>query len=252
MPVTALPSWKRAAGVTILLASFVALLGTVVVLGTRPDGSSERAPGSDGRATPAGRSASVADPAGAGWRALALGGQADWPEYYTSLRQMARTATATIVGEVEEVQPGRTVGEAPDDLWSTVVVSVRVTRVVAVGTTAGAGIEVGDVVPVEFGPVEPETASEPALTSIVGDVALFFLRRKGEAVAEFGISEVPEEQARGWYRLVSPQGLYVDDAGRADAVHFSRVDWPGESGFPAELDGRAFADVVEEVARVAA
>jgi hypothetical protein len=176
-----------------------------------------------------------AHPAVGIWASLSPGAGADEVERYETLGDMTSGASLTVVGVVESVEPGRMVGE--DSPAQYILATLRVDSVLA-----GDGAHEGETVPLEFGPVEPGAADDPALDPIVGDEGLFFLRLKGEGSSELGTEEVEEEKMLGLYRVVSSQGLFINDAGNAKAALY--VD---SEGFPKEIHGAPFESLVSGV-----
>jgi hypothetical protein len=79
----------------------------------------------------------------------------------------------------------------------------------------------------------------------IGDEGLFFLLRGGDPQPEFDIVAVPEEQKLGLYHTTSPQGLLLNDQGRVRVARYS------EPGFPTDLDGTQFAELMDEVRSIA-
>jgi hypothetical protein len=164
---------------------------------------------------------------------------ADEVEHYDSLNEITDGAGLVIDGTVEDVDEGRIFGL--EDLGGGgavryVLLHVRVDDVLA-GT--GAGEE--DILKLELGPVEMEVPVLEAYGDLVGDRAIFFLRLKGEGIPELGIGPDPEERGLGFYRLVSTQGLFLNDQG---AVALPM--WVDE-GFPSEYEGMPFGQALNQV-----
>lgn len=218
------PSRKRRTGILAAAAVAVVVILAVAVW-----------PTDDPTETPLTRAGADAQPSVETWGALSPGAGADEVEYYEGLQEMTSGASLTVVGVVESVEPGRFVGEGDSSQY--LVATLRVDSVLA-----GSGAQEGDSVSLEFGPMQPNTVEDDGWDPIVNDEGLFFLRLKGDGTPEFGTEDVESEMALGVYRVVSSQGLFLNDAGSAAPVLYAEPE-----GFPLEISGDPFESVVEHV-----
>lgn len=168
----------------------------------------------------------------------AQGGAVREVEHFDSLTQMTESADVVVRGRVISTQPGRLVGkedqqgggaarylnvnvEVEQDLRGTIVTD-------SPGTLA-----------IEFGPYDLESNLAVEGGKLLGDEALFFLRLKGSAIPGVAPEPDPEEMALGLYRVVSSQGLFVNNGGLAVAV------WAERGSFTDQLNDVSFEELVE-------
>lgn len=213
------------------LAGLIAHGATVDDDNTTSTGTSLREPpsGTNAAATPA--TASTA------WHNLAPNG-AEEVEHFETLAEMADTTDVVVTGTVTAAEPGRViVDSAPveDGLaYQYLTVTVDVQDDLADASRAQ--------YTVEFGPYVANDLAQAAWPAdLVGDTGIFVLRRKGSANPDTGAPKVAAEFALNAYRLVSGQGLLLDDGGQVAAP------LADEAGFPHHLEGADYADVVARV-----
>lgn len=161
----------------------------------------------------------------------------DEVERYDSLAALSNATEDVVRGKVTAAEPGREIRDGnPSEGYETVQF---------LELTVQVGDNLGDakraVYGVEFGPHPPSELSGTWVTTLVGDEGIFVLRRKGSANPITGARQVDAELNLDKYRLVSSQGLLLNDSG-AVAVPLA-VD----AGFPSDLDGADFESTANRV-----
>lgn len=171
-----------------------------------------------------------------GWSLLGTGsGALAEVEHYADLAAMSRAAELVVVATIDSVSAGRTFTNARDatDVVHYASLNLRVDEVLD-GTS--------DQAPESLLSLQTEGAGVDQIARLdarlSGRRALFFLRQ----VTDFGDGVVTHPAPGPVHRVVSSQGVISSGTdGRALAPL-----WSGE-GFPADLAGRSFTDVVDEV-----
>jgi hypothetical protein len=171
------------------------------------------------------------------WRNLAPGG-AEEVEHFDTLGELSDTTDVVVTGVVTAAAPGRVVVEG-DPSEDGVIYQFLELTVDVEDNLADAGRA---QYAVEFGPYVQDDLAEAAWPAdLVGDEGIFVLRRKGSANPDTGAPQVAAEFELNKYRLVSSQGLLLNDGGEVAAPLAE------EAGFPNNLEG---ADYETTVARV--
>lgn len=130
-------------------------------------------------------------------------------ESYDSLDGLVGGADLVAVGTVTDVGPGPRWVESEGGETMVSEISAYTVELTEVLSGRPVGAVPGEIT-VEFGPDEPSTAARRR--SLVGESALFVLRRKGAAIPAIGrLDPVPTEFDREVYRVVNSTGL-IDDA----------------------------------------
>lgn len=224
----------------------LALVGTFAFGCAQADSESSRAPLSVSPTPSRGPTAIPASQGVSAWTQFARGGNE--VEHASSFGQLINTADIVFVGTVisvgqEQLGSEREGGEV--ETFTDVFYQIRVDDLIA-----------GDVVSthqdgtirLDFAPVEPAKA-QGAAARVVGDQALFIMRRVGNDVprAAWGPNTKRLHDA-GAFRLVSSQGLIDDVAGQASFVvaEEHRDDWMRE------LENKSFQDVIQAAHEAAA
>lgn len=175
------------------------------------------------------------------WRNLAPSG-AEEVEHFTTLAELSDTTDVVLTGVVAAATAGRTItdGNPADDgqIYQFLELTVEVQDDLADATNARYAVE--------FGPYIQEDLTDATWpATLVGDEGVFVLRRKGSANPETGAPQVDSEFALNKFRLVSSQGLLLNDAGE---VGVPLVEDPG---FPSNLEGADFEATVVRVDQLA-
>lgn len=158
---------------------------------------------------------------------------------FTSLESMARSSDVVVIGSLGPLSLGREFGREGVDRVYNGVAELEVSEVL--GTRDSSAIRAGDRLAVEFF-VGAELHYINALSdSLEGVGGIWFLTDK-EATA-LGAGATAEEVAaeRGYYRLISSQGLVVQAGDRAVNVFGDRED--DTAGLIDATNGLPFADV---------
>ncbi len=222
----------------IAIAAVLLGLGGVIVGTTLVDEDNDPSTGASATDHRSGQdSKRASSEAAQAWRNLAPGG-AEEVEHFDTLAELSDTSDVVVTGVVTAASPGRVVidGDPSDDALTYQYLELTVEvedNLAEAGRTQYA---------VEFGPYLQEDLAAAAWPGdLVGDEGIFVLRRKGSANPETGAPQVASEFELNKYRLVSSQGLLLNDGGEVAAPLVE------ESGFPNNLEG---ADYEATVARV--
>jgi hypothetical protein len=172
------------------------------------------------------------------WAALLLAGRE--AEHYSDLVEMSRSADVLVVGHLESVVLGRSFRDPETgDSADYATASLLVERLLASrpGATAEARISEGDSLSLEL--FLPERDLINTLQErLSGERAIFFLRDKEREAIALGLPAELQRAERGFYRIVSTQGLLREQGGKVMPPVGT------EDEFLIELEGMDFAALV--------
>jgi hypothetical protein len=170
------------------------------------------------------------------WQALYV--RASQAEHYDGLEEMARSADVVVVGRIERIGVGRTIG---------VSYPITLAELTVVVDVAVKGAESGDRLALEM--ILPRPDRIGALQdSIPSERALFFLRDKYQLVKGEDLTEEEKARERGRFAFVNDQqGIIRDLAGTARVLPGAAL----EDQFPAPLDGEDFKTVLQRASEAA-
>lgn len=153
-------------------------------------------------------------------------------EHYDSLATMAQASDTVLVGVVESVRLGRQVGESYPISYA--VVTVRPRDILKGPDSELVSLEV----------VLPSSDRLTALqASLPQEDAIFFLRDKAAEALRLGLPDAEIAAGKGYFRLVSSQGVLRNLNGRIG------IPIASEDAFLLQLSGKAFAPIMDEVAK---
>lgn len=175
------------------------------------------------------------------WLNLASFG-AEEVEHFSTLADISDTTEVVITGKVTAARPGRPLADSLPDGSEQNYQFLELT----IDVTDNLGAATGTQYAVEFGPYPAEElAAADWASELVSDEGIFVLRRKGSANPDTGATRVESEYELDKYRLVSSQGLLLDDGGQVVAPLAE------DTGFPNNLVGADYEVVVERVDELA-
>lgn len=160
-------------------------------------------------------------------------------ESYSSLAEITAAADAVIVGRVQNVAAGRTIGDK-DTFVRYANVTIAVDDVLSGGLVDARASQVTlELYPGDRGNDQAISALSVGMSR---EATVFFLRNKGLEAAGLGWPKGAQQQETPFYRLTIGSAVVVDTGGRAVTPMVS-----DESPFLTAVSGTNFADFVETV-----
>lgn len=160
-------------------------------------------------------------------------------EHYDSVEAMARAADVVVVGQMESVRVGRTIGVSYPITLAEITILVHQSLV---GSKEGERLTLEVVLP------RPDLVNELE-AALPAERGLFFLRHKFELVRNEDMSDALKARERGLYALVNDgQAVVRDIDGRARV----RPGFDQDDPLRQAVDGQAFESIVGVATEAAA